>query len=207
MNPYHKEELKQLFSACLRERSDSYTIQLLFEQFPTASELVNASEQQLEAIKGIGKSKARQINAVLELAKKIISPVQEDHHIIRSPKDVFNFIEPDLRYETKEHFICLFLNTKNRVITKEVISIGSLNATIVHPREVFRSAIKRCSASLICVHNHPSGDSTPSSEDIELTNRLVHSGKVLGIDVLDHIIIGDQNFVSLREKGLMEVEA
>ncbi|MNM59149.1 hypothetical protein D3C81_703940 [compost metagenome] len=93
------------------------------------------------------------------------------------------------------------MNTKNRVIFKEVISIGSLNAAIVHPREVFRAAIKRCSASLICAHNHPSGDSTPSPEDVNLTKRLVAAGEIIGIEVLDHVIIGGNQFYSLKEHG------
>lgn len=148
-------------------------------------------------------SKARQLTAMLKLAKTLNVPTYEQS-IIRSPKDAFDLLEPEFRFSTtKESFICLFLNTKNKVIFKETISIGSLNATIVHPREVFRAAIKRCSASFICAHNHPSGDSTPSSEDVEVTKRLVDAGAIVGIEVLDHIIIGAGNFVSLKERGLM----
>ncbi|MGO4119089.1 JAB domain-containing protein [Rhizobium ruizarguesonis] len=94
--------------------------------------------------------------------------------------------------------MCLFLNTKNRLICKETVSIGSLNAAIVHPREVFRAAIKRCSASLICAHNHPSGDATPSTEDLILTKRLREAGEIIGIEVLDHVIIGGNRFYSLE---------
>lgn len=202
MNQNRNEELKKLISESLREQSNSYHVQQLFEQFPTTSELLDASEEQLIHIKGIGKGKARQIRAILELARTLTAPSQE-HYTIRSPKDVYDLLEPDLRYQSKEHFICLFLNTKNRVISKEIISIGSLNAAIVHPREVFRSAMKRCSASLICSHNHPSGDPTPSSEDIELTTRLVHAGEIVGIEVLDHVIIAGNQFLSLKEKGFM----
>lgn len=108
-----------------------------------------------------------------------------------------------LRYLQKEHFVCLFLNTKNHVIGQETLSMGSLNASIVHPREVFRAAIKCSSASIICAHNHPSGDPTPSPEDISLTARLLQAGEIIGIDVLDHLIIGDSSFVSLKEKGHM----
>jgi DNA repair protein RadC len=203
MNNYRKDDLKRLLSESLRERPDSYTIQQLFEQFPTTTELVDASEQQLVHIKGIGKGKARQITAILELAKALTIPSQ-DRYTIRSPKDVFDLLEPDLRYATKEHFVCLFLNTKNHVISKEIISIGSLNAAIVHPREVFRAAMKRCSASIICVHNHPSGDSSPSPEDIELTKRLVQAGKIVGIELLDHLIIAGSSYLSLNERGFME---
>ncbi|MNV44920.1 hypothetical protein D3C71_1366980 [compost metagenome] len=97
----------------------------------------------------------------------------------------------------------MFLNTKNHVIGQETLSMGSLNASIVHPREVFRAAIKCSSASIICAHNHPSGDPTPSPEDISLTSRLLQAGEIVGIDVLDHLIIGDSSFVSLKEKGHM----
>lgn len=95
------------------------------------------------------------------------------------------------------------LNTKNHVLAQETLSMGSLNASIVHPREVFRAAIKRSSASIVCVHNHPSGDPTPSPEDIQLTHRLVEAGTIIGIEVLDHVIIGDQRFISLKEEGFM----
>lgn len=109
----------------------------------------------------------------------------------------------DLRYLQKEHFVCLFLNTKNHVLAQETLSIGSLNASIVHPREIFRAAIKRSSASIICAHNHPSGDPTPSPEDIQITERLVQAGELIGIEVLDHVIIGDKHYISLKEQGLM----
>lgn len=202
MNDYRNEELKKLISVSLREQPDGYIIKELFQQFPTSVELMNVTEEQLIRIKGIGMGKARQLTAMLKLAKALTIPTQEKV-TIRSPKDAFDLLEPDLRYSTKEHFVCLFLNTKNRVIFKEIISIGSLNAAIVHPREVFRSAIKRSSASLICSHNHPSGDCTPSSEDIDLTKRLVNAGEIVGIEVLDHIIIGGNTYISLKEKGLM----
>ncbi|ULO08978.1 DNA repair protein RadC [Paenibacillus sp. 19GGS1-52] len=202
MQQTKENDLRHLVSESLRESNDSYTIQELFERFPTATELMDVSEQQLVSIKGIGKGKARQITAMLKLAKVLALPAQ-DEPVIRSPKDVFNLLESDLRYEQKEHFICLFLNTKNRLIFKEVISIGSLNAAIVHPREVFHAAIRRCSASLICAHNHPSGDPEPSIEDVNLTKRLIAAGEIIGIEVLDHIIIGGNRFYSLKEHGLL----
>lgn len=198
---YPPEALKHLISESLREQANSYTIEELFQQFPTSNALLDASEKQLTFITGIGKGKARQLSAIMKLAKLLMLPTQPPS-VIRSPQNAYSLLEPELRYEQKEHFICLFLNTKNHVIFKEVISIGSLNATVVHPREVFRAAIKHCSASLICVHNHPSGDTTPSSEDVELTKRLAEAGEIVGIDVLDHIVIGGHSFFSLKEHGL-----
>lgn len=165
--------------------------------------LVDMSVEQLMNIKGIGFAKAMQIQAGIELGRRLSQSTLDSSIIIRSPQDAARFVIEDLRYLQKEHFVCLFLNTKNHVIAQETLSMGSLNASIVHPREVFRAAIRRSSASIICVHNHPSGDPSPSPEDVEITNRLVEAGKIVGIDVLDHLIIGDQNFVSLKEQGLM----
>jgi DNA repair protein RadC len=165
--------------------------------------LVDMSTDQLMTIKGIGSAKAIQIKASVELGKRLARTSMSDTITIRSPQDVSDYLAEDLRYLQKEHFVCLFLNTKNHVIAQETLSMGSLNASIVHPREVFRAAIKRSSASIICVHNHPSGDPAPSPEDIQMTARLVEAGQIIGIEVLDHIILGDQSFVSLKEKGFM----
>lgn len=200
MNTYHNEELKRLISESLREKQGSYVLDKLFQQFPTTAELMNVSEQELITIKGIGIGKARQITSLLKLTKVLAVP-DVSQQVIRSPQDAFNLLESDFRHLNKEHFTCLFLNTKNRLIFKEIISIGSLNAAIVHPREVFRAAIKRCSASLICAHNHPSGDTTPSLEDVNLTKRLIQAGEIIGIEVLDHLIIGGNRFYSLKENG------
>lgn len=165
--------------------------------------LVNMSTEQMIKVKGIGYAKALQLQAAIELGKRLAQSELDPALIVRSPQDVARYVMEDLRYLQKEHFVCLFLNTKNHVIAQETLSIGSLNASIVHPREVFRAAIERGSASLICIHNHPSGDPTPSPEDVDITHRLVDAGNVIGIEVLDHLIIGDQKFVSLKEQGLM----
>lgn len=203
MNDYNHSELKSLLTESLCERPGSYIISEIFSRFPTVSELYEVNEQQLIQIKGIGIGKARQLLAMLKLAKALTTPNIQERYTIRSPQDVFNLLEPDLRHLQHERMICLFLNTKNHLIFKEVISIGSLNASIVHPREVFRAAIKRASASIICCHNHPSTDPAPSPEDIRMTSRLVEAGSIIGIEVLDHIIIGGSSFYSLKEKGLM----
>jgi len=198
---YHlNDDLRHLIAQSLREQEDSYTIQQLFDQFPTKTELLSATEQQLVTIKGIGVGKARQITAMLKLATVLAAPAHNPT-AIRSPQDVFDLLSSEYKHATKENFICLFLNTKNRLIFKEVVSIGNLNSAIVHPREVFQAAIKRCSASLICAHNHPSGDPEPSFEDVKMTKRLVDAGKIIGIEVLDHVIIGDHQFYSLKEHG------
>ncbi|MDF2648058.1 MULTISPECIES: DNA repair protein RadC [unclassified Paenibacillus] len=165
--------------------------------------LVDMSKDQLTQIKGIGDAKALQIQAGIELGRRLAKSAFAERVTIRSPKDIADLVSEDLRYLQKEHFVCLFLNTKNHLLAQETLSMGSLNASIVHPREVFRAAIKRSSASIICVHNHPSGDPTPSPEDIQLTHRLMEAGTIIGIEVLDHVIIGDQRFISLKEQGFM----
>lgn len=165
--------------------------------------LVDMRTEQLTKVKGIGSAKALQIQAGIELGRRLARTSKPEPFTIRSPQDVSRLLAEELRYLQKEHFVCLFLNTKNHVIGQETLSIGSLNASIVHPREVFLAAIKRSSASIVCVHNHPSGDPTPSPEDIEITRRLAEAGAVIGIEVLDHVIIGDRTSVSLKEQGLM----
>jgi DNA repair protein RadC len=159
--------------------------------------------EQLTSIKGVGPAKALQIQAGIELGRRLARTSNEERPVIRSPHDAADLLMEELRFLNKEHFVCLFLNTKNHVIGQETISVGSLNATVVHPREVFRPAIQRSSASIICAHNHPSGDPTPSTEDIELTSRLAEAGAIVGIELLDHLIIGDRKFISLKEKGLL----
>lgn len=166
-------------------------------------QLTDLTVAQLTAIKGIGEAKAVQLLAGIELGRRLSRSRLEDAPVIRSPGDAADFLRDDLRYLNKEHFIVLFLNAKNRVIGKETLSIGSLNASIVHPREVFKSAVQRSSASIICAHNHPSGDPTPSPEDIEVTRRLSEAGKLMGIALLDHVIIADQAHASMKELGYL----
>lgn len=159
--------------------------------------------EQLTALRGVGPAKALQIQASIELGRRLCRSAPESRHTIRTPGDAAELLMEDMRYLRKEHFVCLYLNTKNHVIGRETISVGSLNVTIVHPREVFRAAIQRSSAAILCAHNHPSGDPTPSPEDIDLTARLAEAGAVVGIELLDHLVIGDGVFVSMKEKGLM----
>lgn len=177
--------------------------QRLLVQADGLRNLVEMSTEQLTAIRGIGDAKALQIQAGIELGRRIARTSQGETVTIRSPKDVSDLLAEDLRYLQKEHFVCLFLNTKNQVVGRETLSMGSLNASIVHPREVFLAAVKRSSASIVCAHNHPSGDPTPSPEDIQITRRLAEAGELLGIELLDHIIIGDRTSVSLKELGYL----
>nr|WP_275677203.1 DNA repair protein RadC [Neobacillus drentensis] len=175
----------------------------LLTHFEGLRMLKGATLEEMTEIKGIGAAKAIQILAAVEIGRRIANLNYTDRYVIRSPEDGAKYVMNDMRFLTQEHFVCLFLNTKNQVIHKQTVFIGSLNASIVHPREVFREALKRSAASIIALHNHPSGDPTPSKEDIDVTKRLVECGKIIGIDLLDHLIIGENKFVSLKEKGYL----
>lgn len=175
----------------------------LLTYFGGIKELSDCSLEQLRDLKGIGLAKACEIKAVFEIARRISLPSSQQKYYIKSPSDCAYLLMETMRYLKKEHFKIVLLTTKNQVISVEEISVGSLNSSIVHPREVFNSAIKKNSAAIILTHNHPSGDPTPSKEDINITNRLIEGGKILGIDVLDHIIIGDGRYISLKEENLI----
>src|SRR5690554_4382451 len=175
----------------------------VLQNFDGLKLLKEASIKELMDIRGIGEAKAIQIMAAMELGKRIQQYSIEDRYTIRSPEDVANYMMDEMRHLNQEHFVCLYLNTKNDVLHKKTIFIGSLNASIVHPREVFKEAFRYSAASIVCLHNHPSGDASPSHEDIEVTKRLEKCGRMLGIDVLDHVIIGDNRFYSMKEKGYL----
>lgn len=164
--------------------------------------LVEASLEELSALKGIGPAKAAQIKAALELGKRMVASTGAVRPSVCSPEDAGNLVMEDMRYLDRESFRVILLDTKNHVLGIETVSLGSLNASIVHPREVFRHAIRRSAAAIILVHNHPSGDPTPSREDLEVTRRIRDAGELLGIGVLDHLVIGDNRFISLKEKEL-----
>jgi len=152
--------------------------------------------------KGIGKAKSTQLCAVIELSKRINRCNFQGEISINGPEDVASLLMSEMRHFKQEHLYALLLDVKNKLIAKLLISKGGLASSLVHPREVFKPAIKKSSASVIVVHNHPSGDPTPSHNDIEVTNNLFSAGEVLKIKVLDHVIIGDGRYVSMKEKKL-----
>jgi DNA repair protein RadC len=157
----------------------------------------------LQQIPGIGSVKAAEIVALFELARRLESFTEEEKPRISSPEAVYRFIYPKLREQKKESFIALYLDTKNQLIREEIISIGSLNANIVHPREVFKTAIAESAAAIIVAHNHPSGDPAPSQNDIDITRKLIETGRIVGIDLYDHIITGNGRFLSMKEQNLI----
>ncbi|MCK8815868.1 DNA repair protein RadC [Natroniella sulfidigena] len=163
--------------------------------------LIDLSIEELQQIKGVGLAKSSQLKAVAELSKRLLS-AHSDLNKISSPEDIAQFMIPKLKDLHQESFQIVLLNTKNEIIGVREVFRGSLNNSIVHPREVFRPAIKKSSAAIILAHNHPSGDVTPSQEDIEVTKRLSQVGELVGIEVLDHLVIGVNDYFSLKAKNL-----
>lgn len=159
--------------------------------------LFECSLKEIQNIKGIGPSKAMQILAIAEIIKRI-SAVKNNINKISCAEDVFNLFKDRLKDEKQEHFYVLLLNSKNHIIGEELISKGILDAAIIHPREVFKPAIKNSASKIILVHNHPSGDPNPSEEDLDITEKLIKSGEEIGICVLDHVIVGKEEFWSKR---------
>jgi DNA repair protein RadC len=155
--------------------------------------------EDLIEIKGLGKAKASQVFAMLELGKRLNN---ENKPEILSANDVWNFCS-DIRGLQREHFVAFYLDTQNCLIERQTISIGTLNSSLVHPREVFEPALSFHAASIIVAHNHPSGDIEPSLDDKEVTKRLVQAGKIIGIDIVDHIILGKSSYLSFQQKGLL----
>jgi len=160
----------------------------------------NITLESLLKIKGLGKAKASQIFAMLELGRRLGGDNKNEEII--SPLDVWNFCA-DIRGMKREHFVTIYLDTQNKVIERQTISIGTLNSSLVHPREVFESAVRLSAASVIVAHNHPSGELEPSKEDREVTRRLVEAGQVLGIDLVDHIILSKKSYLSFQQARLI----
>jgi DNA repair protein RadC len=165
------------------------------------NKLSSLSLKELQTIKGIGPAKAMQIKAVFELNKRV--KIQNGQIALSSPKEVFDYLQPKMSCLDKEHFVVLLLDSKNKLIKEETVSIGTLNSSVIHPREIFKSAIKESANSIILVHNHPSGNPLPSAEDKQITERLLKAGEVISIEIIDHIIIGKNSYYSFDESGLL----
>lgn len=175
----------------------------LLGHFGGLKQLLGVSAEELSAFKGVGPAKVAQIRAALELGRRVAMATAWDRPCIKSPENAAALVMEEMRHLDREHFCALLLNTKNQVLVRETISIGTLNSSAIHPRELFKAAIRRSAAAVILVHNHPSGDPTPSRQDIEVTNRLIEAGNIIGIQVLDHLVIGDNKFTSFKAKGLL----
>jgi len=175
----------------------------LLSRFGSLDRLARARVEDLLGVKGVWPAKAVQLVAALELGKRLLTAQSAPRPAIRSPHDVARLLMPAMRLLDREHFQAILLDTKHRVLDIVSISVGSLNATTVHPREVFKEAIRKSAAAVVLVHNHPSGQAEPSREDVRITEQLRAAGEIVGIQVVDHIILGDGQFYSFREHGLL----
>ncbi|NTU71652.1 MAG: DNA repair protein RadC [Coriobacteriia bacterium] len=201
----HPERLSDegLIAVLIGERGDSGA-QRLLASHPIPDGLWRVCAEDLVALEGVGPAGAARVLACLEMSRRAASWRSATRPAVNTPEDVVDLCAGQMRGLDREHFWCLSLNTKNRLLRMSEVSVGSLNASIVHPRELFKEAVKLSAASVVVVHNHPSGDATPSGADIQLTRRLSKAGDVLGIELLDHVVIGDGGaFASLRELGHM----
>ena len=161
--------------------------------------IMNISPQEIATVHGVGLAKAATIVAAVELGRRLSTKAAQKLEKIEGPEDVARYASPILRFGQKEHFLVMLLDVRNRVLAMPTISIGSLTASVAHPREIFREAIRYSAANMILIHNHPSGDPTPSREDVQITKQMMKAGEIMGIPVLDHVIIAGDGFLSLKE--------
>ncbi|RME71245.1 MAG: JAB domain-containing protein [Chloroflexi bacterium] len=174
----------------------------LLRQFNGLDGLARASFDELAGVKGMGIAKTAQLKAALELGRRLLAVSADARPQITCPADAANLLLPEMAHLEQEHVRTLLLDTKNRVLRSEKVYQGNANSAIIRPAEIFRDAVRANAVALIVAHNHPSGDPTPSPEDVQITRSLVQAGKLLGIELLDHLIIGRNRFVSLKERGL-----
>lgn len=173
----------------------------LMSAFESTRDLSGASIEKLSSVNGMGFAKACRVRAAIELGKRVVKAVRGRIRSVRCPEDAAGLVMEDMRHLDREHFKVILLDSKNAVISIETVSVGTVNASIVHPREALRPALEKSATSMVLVHNHPTGNVSPSREDILLTKRFEKCGRILGIDVVDHIIIGDGKYKSLKECG------
>ncbi|MBU0708684.1 DNA repair protein RadC [Patescibacteria group bacterium] len=174
--------------------------QNLLSHFGNLTNLKNASLDELKQLSGVGEATACKLKAALKIGEKALNNHKQRGEKIENAEDVFHLLKDEIGNKKKEHFLLLSLDTRNRLISIDSISVGILNTSLAHPREVFYSAISRSAASIILVHNHPSGDPTPSKDDLEITDRLTKAGKIIDIQIIDHIIICANNYFSLKDQ-------
>lgn len=173
----------------------------LLARYGSLAELARARPAALRSGGGLGEVRVRRLLAALELGRRAIRPVDRSGIRIQRPEDLHDLLRKEFRGLDREHFVALYLDTRHRVREMETVSIGSLNASLVHPREVFKAAVTISAAALVVAHNHPSGCARPSGDDLDLTRRLDRCGELLGIPLLDHLVVGDREIVSIREFG------
>ena len=198
-----QELLALIIGRGIPKKSVMNIAQELLAKFGNVKAIGQATIEELSQIKGIGLAKAAQIKASFELGRREELEPELKNFDIKDPESVVKAIRASIKDKAKEHFKLILLNPRNKIIGISTISIGTLNASLVHPREVFKDAIMHTAASVVLAHNHPSGDPEPSEDDITITKRLIEAGKILGVEVIDHIIVGKNGFFSFKEKGLI----
>lgn len=174
----------------------------LLKEFGGLAGLAKASFTELAGMKGIGTAKTAQLKAALELGRRLLLTTPDARPQITSPTDAANLLMLEMSSLEQEHLRTILLDTKNRVLSSPTVYVGNVNSSIIRVSEIFREAVRENATALIVAHNHPSGDPTPSPEDVHVTRSMVEAGSLLGIEVLDHLVIGHQRFVSLKERGL-----
>ena len=172
-------------------------------KFKTLKDLSTTSIKELKTIKGIGNTKAIELLAAFELGKRVNNETFNIQNKLHSPESIYQYLKSELEMKTQEHFLALYLNTKGELIKKETLFIGSLNSSLIHPREIFKHAVINSAAAIVICHNHPSGDPTPSKQDIEITKLIHKNSLMMDIELLDHIIIGKDRYYSFKEKGMI----
>lgn len=175
----------------------------LVTRFPSTAQLAQAGLPELVREGGLSLRQAATIIAARELGRRLYAAPSARRPTVRTPADVAALVGPDMRYLDREHFRVVLLSTRHDVLAVEEVAVGGLNSAVIHPREVFKAAIRWSAAAVILVHNHPSGDPEPSTDDLRITARLAEAGRVVGIEVLDHVVVGDGRCVSLRERGAL----
>jgi DNA repair protein RadC len=183
----------------VRGKSAVEVAESLLRAFPVAR-LREIRAQDLHGIPGVGGARGYALLAAVELGRRIVEAEKTDERTISSPGDIARLLG-DIRTRKKEHFVAFYLDARNAVIGRETISVGTLNASLVHPREVFEPAVAVLASSLVLAHNHPSGITEPSEADIKVTDRLMEAGRIMGIEVMDHVIVAERGYYSFREAG------
>jgi DNA repair protein RadC len=171
--------------------------------FESVREMAGASVERLSRVSGMGFAKACRLRAAIELGRRVVKAGRGERRTVRCPEDAACLVMEDMKNLDREHFKVILLDSKNAVISVETVSVGTVNASIVHPREALKPALEKSATSMILVHNHPTGNVSPSREDILITRRFEKCGRILGIEIVDHLIIGDDDYKSMKESGYL----
>ena len=199
---------KELLAIILRSGGKSNSVinisGRILDEFGGLKGLMEADLHQISAVKYIGPAKASSIKAVFEIALRIIATEQKESFSITRPSELYEIVKKDLYGKTKEHLYVISLDSRNKCISKDLISIGTVNETLIHPREIFRTALHKNATYIALAHNHPSGDTTPSDEDIKVTQRVASAGSILGVSLIDHLVVSDRTFTSIKSMNALK---